>query len=120
MLRHTRGQLLSRGCGLLREGGRFLALLSKRSRALRGLRPLKLLCFVARLAKQCRLRLDFALGRREFARKFDTACTFLVERSTMLRRTRRQLLSCGCGLQPEGDCFLSLLSERLCGFRSLP
>ena len=77
MFRRACGQLLSRGSGLLREGGRFLALLFERLYGLRGFRLLELPCFLARL-QQRRLGLDFALRRGEFAPQCGTAHAFLV------------------------------------------
>ncbi|XIA64495.1 hypothetical protein ACFIOY_37580 [Bradyrhizobium sp. TZ2] len=83
---------------------------------------LELLRFLSGLAQLCRLRLDFALRRCEFARQRGAASAFLVERLTMLLRASGQLLSRGGGLLHEDGHSLPLLFERLCarlGFRLL-
>ena len=120
MFRRARGQLLSRGCGLLREGSRLLPFLFDRLCAVRGCRLLELPGFLARLAQLRRLRLDLALRRRKFAPQCGAPCAFLVERLTMFRRAGDELLSRSRSLPREGSRFLPLLSERFCGCLRLP
>ncbi|XIA66248.1 hypothetical protein ACFIOY_09480 [Bradyrhizobium sp. TZ2] len=112
-----RRELLLRGSGLLRAGGRVLILSFDRLCALRGFRLLELRCFVARLAQLRRLRFDLTLCRREFARQCSDALAFLVERLTMLRRARRQFLPRGRDFLREGGRPLPFLFDRLCALR---
>src|SRR5206468_399080 len=109
IFRRTCGQLLSRGRGLLREGSRFLPLLVERSCAVRGFCLPELLGFFARLAQLRRMRPNFTLRGGEFARQCGTACAFLVERLTMLRRARGQFLSRSSSILRKGGGFLPLL-----------
>src|SRR5258708_24370014 len=73
--------------------------------------------FVARLAQQCYLCLDFAARLSEFARQRGTASAFLFERLAMLHYAPRQISSHGGGLLRDGGRFVALLFERLYALR---
>ena len=121
MFRRAFGQLLSRGRGLLREGGRFLPLLLERLCAVRGFCLLELFCFLARPCAVASPAPHFRVARRKLAPQCGAPCAFLIEHLTMFRRSGGQLLSRSCRLLREGGHFLAFLFEqfRVSGIRPL-